>query len=618
MLQPNDRKHLFESIRPPEGYELSFALGTTYSLDLTTLLTVPIGFAFNEYEGDEPKGGPDPLLILETIKQYSGKIAVFCQTGQIKVPTQKNAILNAYTESAVYQAQAPTTDGIFHPKVWVLRYVSLEKGPVKYRVLVLSRNLTYDKSWDTVVALDGEVIERKNAIGHCRPLSEFVAALPKLSKDKPAKHVSSAISTISKELLVTQFELPEGIDELIFWSLGLDPGKRANPKIFEWPIKAVISPFLSESFIKEYLKENTENAILVSRKDSLDAISKKTLSIFDRIYILDEGAAQIEQEKAAEKDKPLELTGLHSKIYHMESGWNASIVTGSANATQAAFTKNVEFMVELVGKKSSIGIGKFLERIQGETTFADLLVPYTPPEKAMLENAEQRLLEDAMSSFCQVIQENIRNGDVSQNESSKTVAMNISWKPPLTFEKKVQTTVACRPITLSNVFEKNITAETKSIGWDNISIEALTSFLAFRVEMKSENESFSHEFVLKINLAGIPEDRLASVTGAVLSNRQEFIRLLRMILGISEVNDTSGAGSINPKGELAEPSNAFAMSNGLLEMMLIAVSREPKRIDRIEGIVADLKKSEEGKKLLTEDFELVWNPILEAKRGRNV
>jgi len=44
MLQPNDRRHLFESLRPPEGYTLDAAIGTTFTLELLALLTAPLAF----------------------------------------------------------------------------------------------------------------------------------------------------------------------------------------------------------------------------------------------------------------------------------------------------------------------------------------------------------------------------------------------------------------------------------------------------------------------------------------------------------------------------------------------------------------------------------------------
>ena len=46
MLEPQERRQLLDSLRPPSGYSLDFAVGTTYSLDLLALLTAPLAFTF--------------------------------------------------------------------------------------------------------------------------------------------------------------------------------------------------------------------------------------------------------------------------------------------------------------------------------------------------------------------------------------------------------------------------------------------------------------------------------------------------------------------------------------------------------------------------------------------
>ena len=300
----------------------------------------------------------------------------------------------------------------------------------------------------------------------------------------------------------------------------------------------------------------------------------------------------------------------------MENGRNASIVTGSANATMAAFTKNVEFMVELIGKKSRCGADLFLANIKGETTFADMLTSYTPQEKPVAENSEKRMLEDKMTKFCRYIAENVRNGKVTLNEDGKTVALSISCNSPFKIDTKVPTNIACRPITLTNVHEKNILPNTDKISWDSISIEALTAFIAFKIEMKTANESLTHEFALRISLEGIPEDRFSRITSAILQNRDEFIRLLMLILG-NPLDGGQDPGDSDILDSIPRPAYGANVLNGLLEMLLIAISRDPKRIDRIEELVADLKMTEEGKKLLPESFETIWNPIIEVRKGRN-
>lgn len=52
MLEPQGRRHLMETLRPPPGYELDRAIGTTYSLDLLALLTAPLAFTIFDWEGE--------------------------------------------------------------------------------------------------------------------------------------------------------------------------------------------------------------------------------------------------------------------------------------------------------------------------------------------------------------------------------------------------------------------------------------------------------------------------------------------------------------------------------------------------------------------------------------
>ena len=48
------------------------------------------------------------------------------------------------------------------------------------------------------------------------------------------------------------------------------------------------------------------------------------------------------------------ISGLHAKLFVIDDGWNACVWTGSANATVAAFQRNVEFLVELVGERRPV------------------------------------------------------------------------------------------------------------------------------------------------------------------------------------------------------------------------------------------------------------------------
>ena len=116
----------------------------------------------------------NPIAIIEAVRRHAERITIFCQAGQIKVPPDFRGAF-AYLERSVVAVRAPRPGGIFHPKVWVIRFV----GPgeeIRYRFLCLSRNLTFDRSWDTVLRLDGKATGSPQPIS--QPLAEFVRSLP--------------------------------------------------------------------------------------------------------------------------------------------------------------------------------------------------------------------------------------------------------------------------------------------------------------------------------------------------------------------------------------------------------------------------------------------------------
>ncbi len=62
----------------------------------------------------------------------------------------------------------------FHPKFWLLKYLS-DQGEILYRIIILSRNLTFDRSWDLAVSLDGVVVAKANSKNG--PLQDFLLYL---------------------------------------------------------------------------------------------------------------------------------------------------------------------------------------------------------------------------------------------------------------------------------------------------------------------------------------------------------------------------------------------------------------------------------------------------------
>jgi hypothetical protein len=100
MLHPSDRRHLFESLRPPAGYTLDCAIGTTFTLDLLTLLTAPVAFTSFDLISEDERLRLHPQALLATLQQYAERISIFCQSGMI-APLRANNGRSPFCSKAI-------------------------------------------------------------------------------------------------------------------------------------------------------------------------------------------------------------------------------------------------------------------------------------------------------------------------------------------------------------------------------------------------------------------------------------------------------------------------------------------------------------------------------------
>ncbi|TKW71769.1 MAG: hypothetical protein DI543_27675, partial [Bradyrhizobium icense] len=181
-LDPENRALYGEILRAPTGYEVDMALATTYSLDFETALVIPATMVFQAAEGRD-QVLDTPLALLDGLERLAERVAIFCEAGRIAAQPRAANRLTALLEDTVTEVLAPQQGGVFHPKIWVLRFVPVSgTAPVRLRLAILSRNLTTDRSWDLSLSLDGEVsdeIQPDNA-----PISLLLRALPELARGR--------------------------------------------------------------------------------------------------------------------------------------------------------------------------------------------------------------------------------------------------------------------------------------------------------------------------------------------------------------------------------------------------------------------------------------------------
>ena len=350
MLEPESRLLLLDALRPPPGYSFDRAVGTTFTLDLVALLITPVAFALFDVESDDGRIAANPIAVLESVRRFADRITVFTQAGQIKVPPAFRAAY-AYLERSVVPVKAPRPGGIFHPKVWVIRFAAPD-GDVRLRFLCLSRNLTFDRSWDTVLRLDGRPTGsgqravaadrrlRARAPGHGdrpgpgRPPHAGRTSSPRRSRRRSgtACPMGCAWSACGRSATTASRR-----------------GRSRRTAGVDWRWHRSWSKGFLERFVKTGRRD-----ILVSRPETLNALGAPGLAGIGRSFVLRDDAfgeadppdavevdgANGDEAAAAAADAPLattELRGLHAKLFVVDQPYWSHIYTGSANATDAAF-----------------------------------------------------------------------------------------------------------------------------------------------------------------------------------------------------------------------------------------------------------------------------------------
>lgn len=454
MLDPDDRSLLSERVLPPDGYEFTDALICTYSLDLTALGGVPLALLQTDPLALGDAAGAR-LEALRAVREIASRLSVFCQAGAIHVPAEwRDAFL--WLETSVVQVRPIEDRAVFHPKVWLLRFTN-QAGAVHYRLLVLSRNLTYDRSWDVIAQLEGPVAERQNSFRANAPLVQFVQAL---GDDEaipavggfPEAHLKRR-DLFARELRTVRFEAQDDeLKEWAFWPLGI-PGhqyvssagttndKGSLDQLFDgrrspfqaWVKKSeeysgrqllVVSPFLSGGMVNA-LSNAKFPVHLISREDALDELHD---SLPQPWFPADGTRVYAFSQDLSVEGAP--LSGLHAKLWVADDGKDAHIWMGSANATQAAFTKNVEFLLQLTGSKSKMGI----ESLLGGEGLAPLvkayLRPTQAPDEALLAlKRQQDKLDRLLNSL--VVEERLSARITAQDDSTWSLTLAVEIDQPL-------------------------------------------------------------------------------------------------------------------------------------------------------------------------------------------
>ncbi len=591
LLDPNRRSLYTEALRPPPGYRVDCAVAATYSLDLEMLLSIPVSLALFSLP-DKEQVLDNKVLLLEALERTVENLAVFAQVGRIH-PASGLPALAGLVEPCVHEVVAPH-GGAFHPKLWLLRFAPLAGagGTPRIRLLVLSRNLTSDRSWDLSLALDGEPRGRNRRPN--RSLAELLRALPDLAIRPLRPSYREMIDTLADEVHRMVWEMPDGVEELSFEVLGLR--RRAwTPPVSKRLV--VVSPFCQGAALEHLAGTTGAPVALVSRHEELAALEPEARDRFERCLVLQDTTEVEDGEEIPQKGP--RLHGLHAKLYLFEQGWDTTLVLGSANATNAALLqgRNVELLAHLQGRRSRIGgVSELLQEAEG---FGALLAPFVPSEDIAESDASERAAKEAL--------EHARDALIEAKLSMTCAAEDGDhWRVRLRAATPVSIGEVRLRIWLATGHDQAARDGGALTDGDEIDLgrhplALLCQFVGFELSLPGEHRL---AFTLTVLMKNLPKARYAAIVASVLTDRAGFLAYLRLLLGdlwdetLAELGSAQGTGAWWKAGTAGE-------TEPLLENMVRALARDPQRLRAIGRVIERLEERG-GAGIVPPEFRKLW------------
>lgn len=575
LLSPSENRLDYGNLLQPEvGYDVEFAVALTYSLDLEALLGVPMSLGLLENMDSNLKDVP--MFLLEGIRKSSDKIAIFCNPGGIKLP-QKIQSVYSLLENSVFEVKANEISN-FHPKMWFIKYLN-DEGNAYIKIIVLSRNLTFDRSWDVSFAFTGRVgrhrSRTKNKNIPLRDMLEFVKMYA--NKDKNDK-----ISELQENILdVKEFELESPFESYEFMPIGI-PGYKGNDlDLFDNHNELlVVSPFLSDDIIERFEQSSRYTRKIITRRSS---ITNKTLEAFNNgVYAMKDIIVDGGDEESIEQWQKQDI---HGKLY-FESGYDGNFLyLGSANASHNAFYNNVEFLIKLKFKPRTMSYQKFIY---------DFLSEEDNPFE-LVTNVERNKKEEEEDLYSKQIKEiiwAIKDARVISNGTNYDVQVNFKKLNP-----DIRGKIA--PLMIKNSYKEIKELTTL----EELRIIDLSEFYVIKVGDK--------EVVVKIKTKDIPKDRDDKIYQSIIKNKDDFYAYVSFLLGDSY---TESAYELREYMESRSSSegNSKLDDNAVIiyEKMLQIIIDNPNKLKAIEAVMKRLDSD-----VVSEDFKKMYNTfILAAKK----
>ncbi len=601
MLHPTkNRLDYGAQLVPPQGYQLHYAIGTTYSLDLEALMLIPVAMFYSQ--DLDIKADSIRYDMLDALTKAADRITIFCQKGKIKVPSSYHHLI-AYWEKGICEIAMKNHISSFHPKVWIIRFEASNK-PACYRLVVLSRNLTFTRDWD--IAFSSEGFVGNQTVERTSPLIHFIQSMATMGKRRLPKKFLSDLEKVD-------FDVPESFKLINFFPIGV-PNTSSNiiyPNPLQskkWDELLIISPFIDNSTITSLIALTRKKPTLLSRKDELDGIDSeiiKKVNCFEfSQFIID-----AENNEFLSEDNQLQTQqqNLHAKLFiGLKDGFSHWFL-GSANCSSPAFEpRNIEFLIGIQGngpgQKPRDIIKMLTESQKGEIPVFN---PYHPENRTSQE--ERKEFDLNLRKLIYDLSMVGITGTANPREEAATydLVINIDAK-----KLKIASDFSVR---LKPLPEKNKLPVLLAPGLVNCIEEfggytetALSPFIQWEIW---HNNQIIKQFLVLMQI-DLPCNRLNRIFTSIINSSDKFLKYLTFLLTGEETEFVQNSNGIIEKTGTGFPENWNEIFRGVpfFEKLLVAASRYPDRLISIEHLIERIRKEQEVniEHIITKEFENLW------------
>lgn len=613
-MSHNNRMDYGRSLMPEVGWETSWAIGTTYSLDLEVLMSVPLSLFHSKYLSEITNENNLRADMLDSLDKVKDRMFVFVHENNI-TSRCGYSMLMGFLDQNIWNIILDSPNKNFHPKVWLIRYTKKnDKGKstsgynFKYRLVTMSRNITAATDFDIAVAMDSHPMDKE--------ISDNNSLTLMMTKLMERTNRRDIIKQFTKELKRIRFMPPFPFDRkgktAVFWPYVFGQLKSPLLQDKDYEELLVISPFIDDNTLNMLSSRcKSKRPILISREYEMDKCAPETLKKWDCYMwnsILEE-ASNYEEDEIGDNSTISHGISLHAKIFiakfQFDGDWYSynNWFVGSTNCTQAGLRSNEEAQIQLRSLEQGTSAKEVLNSLLDPD--APLVTPYKIREQSVINPDEEEKRQIQRELIYDLSHLNF-NGTIVKEENGKYSmdihTDDIAWCD--FWQKYPDVNISLRLFS-SDMDIWRLKKENRH-KFSGQMCQQLSSFLRVKISFGSDEEK---NFLIQLPVQ-IPSERHGKIMSEILDSEEKLMRYLMFCLDDQDKEQLNiGKQSRSVHSGDNDNSALSDCSLPIYEKLLLTTSRNRSALKNIRDNVERLRKVKDknGKPLLSEAFIRMWN-----------